>query len=1299
MDWNTNGDKKFLRRVKRQRAELPVAHRVRFAQLSLEPLEDRRMLSATVDPAYADVAGILQGAISNGGFVVDPGNYAVTTVDGVDPQAANIDQGGEIETQVGVDSLDDSVLQAIANAGGRTTGTDPYSMAVNAWVHPADVAALAQLADVTSVTLPVLATSNAGQVDSTGNDALRASLADLTPAGLAGINGGPYGFGGTGPAVKVGVISVGAAHYGLSVASGDLPNVPNAITFDPSLPGTAVANDEGTAMMEIVHDMAPSASLYFAGGLMSGMDFASAVNWMRTQHVDVIVDDLTFYAEPWFTSGAASSAEQNAVQAGVTCITSAGNFAQRHFLDNYVQGPPAVVNGTSGNFDNFGTNKDAMPVFIAPGEKLTAFMQWSDAWNGSTNGYSVNLYDSNGNQLSASTSHPVAGSPLQEIDYTNTLSTTQLAFLQVFKPTGAAQRKVEIFIKNDDITIADPALRTPGMALIVQEAAPGVLAIGAADSQVNPTTVEAFSSQGPALLCTDFSSSPQVFTTVNNLAGIGVDNVTTYIGEQNYFENPFKGTSAAAPGVAGIAALLIQERKEESIGTSPAEIATVLENTAVDIPPTGYDQASGFGRFDALNALSAPALVNSGANLPNSTNAQYATFKGIGPAGSTVELYEDGSPAGFFPGSGVNNVYTINASLALSSGTSHTAYAVFQPNTPDLYQTSTTNFTADTTSPNFNNFATVQSSPRNKPLDSIVVAFTKPVYQLPLADFALADGGTPVALTAAQTPYPTSNFGIWVVPNLTSLTGVYGKNWTLSLASGAGIYDAAGNLLTGPLGTPAGWQMIPWQNDSYVNGINQSNVNDVNNNGSVSAEDLLQILNFFNLPANENKAAIVLQPPTNFNTAPPAPYNKYLDVNGDNFATASDALDVINYLLDPNGVTSGQSGSGGAAVTGPAAAIRLAAVDMTGQPITSIGVGQSFQVQEYVTDTSAIPQGVVAAYNDLIFNPSQVQPTGTAVFPPNSNITVVDASRPGVLDAGDVLQTTAPANPAAEQLLFTAKFIATAAGPLSISTAQDGGAGQDTLEFGSNDPVPAGNISYGSPLNLTVNSAVTGRNLFYAGSSHYDVAGGINGQTQAFSDDNAIAIDKTAYLPNGTQSNYSNISNYDAGINGIMVDIMRGANQPAITVSDFIFRVGNNNSPDTWATAPAPSSVSVRLGDGVGGSDRVELIWANNAIQQKWIEVTVLATADTGLATNDVFFFGSEIGNTGSSDTANIAITTATDVADIVNHGANSKDNIPITDIYDLNKDGLVAVGDVSDAVNHGTNIKNGLVFIDITAS
>ncbi len=232
-------------------------------------------------------------------------------------------------------------------------------------------------------------------------------------------------------------------------------------------------------------------------------------------------------------------------------------------------------------------------------------------------------------------------------------------------------------------------------------------------------------------------------------------------------------------------------------------------------------------------------------------------------------------------------------------------------------------------------------------------------------------------------------------------------------------------------------------------------------------------------------------------------------------------------------------------------------------------------------------------------------------------------------------------------------------------------------------------------------STVVGRELFYSGSSRYDTTG--NPQTPLpFSDDNAIATDKSAYIANGTAATFANVSTYDKGLNGVMVDLQGGGLHGSITLAgvlnDFTFKVGNNNSPDTWAAAPLPITVTVRAGAGISGSDRVELIWAAGAIQQQWLEVTVKATANTGLAAKDVFFYGNEIGATGSSNTATIAKVTSSDVTDTQTHGATLKANIPVTNIYDFNKDGQVGSADVTDVQTHGTTNKNGLAFINIAA-
>ena len=132
-------------------------------------------------------------------------------------------------------------------------------------------------------------------------------------------------------------------------------------------------------------------------------------------------------------------------------------------------------------------------------------------------------------------------------------------------------------------------------------------------------------------------------------------------------------------------------------------------------------------------------------------------------------------------------------------------------------------------------------------------------------------------------------------------------------------------------------------------------------------------------------------------------------------------------------------------------------------------------------------------------------------------------------------------------------------------------------------------------------------NLFYKGSAAWDVVNSAY-PNQGLADDNAIATDKT-YYAGGVPATFANVSNYSAGINGLMVDIgflfAGGGPHGTLTASDFIFKVGNNNSLSTWAAAPVPFSVTTRTGMGVLGSDRVEITWANNAIQNEWLEVQV----------------------------------------------------------------------------------------------
>jgi hypothetical protein len=144
---------------------------------------------------------------------------------------------------------------------------------------------------------------------------------------------------------------------------------------------------------------------------------------------------------------------------------------------------------------------------------------------------------------------------------------------------------------------------------------------------------------------------------------------------------------------------------------------------------------------------------------------------------------------------------------------------------------------------------------------------------------------------------------------------------------------------------------------------------------------------------------------------------------------------------------------------------------------------------------------------------------------------------------------------------------------------------------------------------------VVARHIFYNNSA-LDAGG---------DDDAAIDPVKTPLLPQGTASS-DNYTSYSRGINGIMVDVDGLPGTP--TVGDFGVSVNQAAAPDTWSTGPAPESVTVRPGEGVGGSDRVTIVWADGAILNQWVEVSMLPGANTGLGAADVFYAGNVVGDT-----------------------------------------------------------------------
>ena len=202
-----------------------------------------------------------------------------------------------------------------------------------------------------------------------------------------------------------------------------------------------------------------------------------------------------------------------------------------------------------------------------------------------------------------------------------------------------------------------------------------------------------------------------------------------------------------------------------------------------------------------------------------------------------------------------------------------------------------------------------------------------------------------------------------------------------------------------------------------------------------------------------------------------------------------------------------------------------------------------------------------------------------------------------------------------------------------------------------NNEVDIGAIEYAP-------AGMMGRHVFYNNSSFDGNDSGANPD-----DNNAIDTSKAALLP-GETITPANYTSYSRGINGIMIDVAGLGGMP--TADDFDVRVSDGVG---WVGGPVPE-VSVIPGDGVSGYDGVALIWADGAIVDRWVEVTVLSTANgggLGLAADDVFYFANLVGDcdgdgeVGSSDYGEF-------VGEFGQHGSDL--------VADFNVDGRVDLSD-----------------------
>ena len=483
-----------------------------------------------------------------------------------------VKDGGKVQVYVQLTKADAAEIGSLEATGATIELVSENLSIVQAWVPVGQLSQMGQLQFVQSVRVPDYAITRAGSKTTQGDAILRAS--ELRARGV------------TGAGVKVGVISDGIGGLASAQASGDLPANVTMVTF-------AGSGAEGTAMLEIVYDLAPGAQLGFCGPATS-LEMITCVNDLANVFkANVIVDDLGFFGEPYFADGPVATAVAAVVAQGIFYTSSAGNEAQEHYEADYL-----LLNVGTGPFataHNFGVsaglaNDATMNATLAPGGSVRIFLQWNDEFGHSSNDYDLYLLDSVGNIVANSVAIQDGNDdPIEFVTLTNS-GTNSAGFQIVITKFAGVTKRLEMFTSFRG-TGQINQYGTPADSIFGHPAVPGVFAAAAIDaSDPGNDTIELFSSRGPSTLYFPSLAVRQT-PTVTAIDGVPVTGA-------GGFQTPFFGTSAASPHVAGVAALL----KSKSPGVSAADIANALNNTAVDLGTPGQDTTYGRGRIDAIAA-------------------------------------------------------------------------------------------------------------------------------------------------------------------------------------------------------------------------------------------------------------------------------------------------------------------------------------------------------------------------------------------------------------------------------------------------------------------------------------------------------------------------------------------------------------------------------------------------------------------------------------------------------------------------------------------------------------------------
>ncbi|MCY3022446.1 MAG: autotransporter-associated beta strand repeat-containing protein [Planctomycetota bacterium] len=557
----------------------------------------------------------------------------------------------------------DALLKQIAATGAVITHSTPQWRTVMALATLPQIDALSQVEGISFVSLELgQRRRQQGIADNHADIDMKAdqvrSIYGLTGAGqTVGVLSDTLN---RTAAVGAGTISGTVPNATLSLTkpqgTGDLPANIKVVDFGPT-----TGTDEGEGMLELIHDIAPNATLAFGSAYSVQTTFATNIGLLRTAAgCTITVDDVGYYAEPYFQDGPIAQAIRTNYQNGVIHFSAAGNDANRGVLttcnatvDDAAWPPTGVA------FHNWGIATGTptfLPVTIAAHVTLIVVLQWNQPYQtlglgaGSEADLDLLLYrdaDTNRPPLAYSaapqgTSGAPSGDPCEVLSYTNP-GGAKTVYLAVNHYAGVRNNRMRVVLSSNSWPgLSFPSGGVTDMTMSGHPTAAECVAVGAifyGDIKDNGTyagdntdtvniNAEAFSSKGGI----GTNGIEFYFDTAGNpLAGAPVkrdkpdlaapDGTNTSVFGTDIAYDPdtlpnFFGTSAAAPNAAAVAALL----REKTPGLTPAEIVLIMKLSARDIVATkpvsvaGPDDLTGAGLVDALAATSLSVWDGGGAD-------------------------------------------------------------------------------------------------------------------------------------------------------------------------------------------------------------------------------------------------------------------------------------------------------------------------------------------------------------------------------------------------------------------------------------------------------------------------------------------------------------------------------------------------------------------------------------------------------------------------------------------------------------------------------------------------------------